>query len=187
MSPVDSFLNGINVLQHARCILEAEFEYGLSSKFSRYKQLCPTTPQYHALMLEAQALGSQFHYDSSISSLPAIYVSSNPEELPIIIDTGASISISPLRSDFIAIHPPGLTSLNQVNGSTPVEGEGCLNWCIEDIHGKRVCLHTKGYHVPSASIRLFSPQCYIQERKGHAKLTLNSKGIDLTLGGGSVL
>ena len=103
-------------------------------------------------MLEAQALGSQFHYDSSISSLPAIYVSSNPEELPIIIDTGASISISPLRSDFIALDPPGLTSLNQVNGSTPVEGEGCLNWCIEDIHGKRVCLHTKGYHVLSASI-----------------------------------
>ena len=34
---------------------------------------------------------------------------------------------------------------------------------------------------------MFSSQCYIQERKGHAKLTLNSKGIDLTLGGGSVL
>ena len=89
--------------------------------------------------------------------------------------------------EVILFHPPGLTSLNQANGSTPVEGEGCLNWCIEDIHGKHVCLHTKGYHVPSASIRLFSPQCYIQEQKGHAKLTLNSKGIDLTLGGGSVL
>ena len=78
-----------------------------------------------------------FHYDSSLDdctdSTSEIYVSSCSEELPIVIDTGASNSISPNASDFVGvIQKSDLASLKQVNGTTPVCGEGDVSWDITD-------------------------------------------------------
>ena len=61
-----------------------------------------------------------FHYDSSLDDCPdstsEIYASSCSEEFPIVIDTGASNSISPNASDFVGmIQRSDLASLKQVN------------------------------------------------------------------------
>ena len=108
-------------------------------------------------------------------------------DLPIVIDTGASNSISPIGSDFVGfIQKSDLSTLKQVNGTTPVAGQGNVQWNVEDFYGTRRSIITEAYFVPDAQIRLFSPQVYISTHPT-AKLSLNSKGIDLTLKCGTVL
>jgi hypothetical protein len=89
-----------------------------------------------------------------------IYILSGKTELPIVIDTGASNSITPIPTDFVngIIHKADLQSLTQVNGTTPVCGQGPVQWPIEDVVGTRRTITTDAYYVPDAGIRLFSPQ-----------------------------
>ena len=91
---ISSFLN-FDVLQHAQDILEVESMGSSSTAFSRYKLVDSSHPQYSAYLLEAQSLSVSLGYDY-IPSRQFVYISSNPTELPIIVDTGASISISPV-------------------------------------------------------------------------------------------
>ena len=131
------------------------------------------------------------HYDSSrdgcTDATQEIYVSSSGDELPIVIDTGASNSITPLPEDFTGvIKRSRLQCLKQTNGTTPVCGEGNVVWDIEDFYGIRRSITTASYFVPSATIRLFSPQVYIGTNDT-AKMTLDRSGLQLTLTCGSVL
>jgi hypothetical protein len=76
-----------------------------------------------------------------------------------VTDTGASNSITPITSDFVhgIIHKADLQALSQVNGTTPVCGQGLVKWPIEDVDGNRRTITTDAYYVPGAGIRLFSP------------------------------
>ena len=68
----------------------------------------------------------------------SIYVSTAAEEPPIVIDTGASASITPLRSDFTGpLDTPDLHELRQVNGLTQVLGQGLVRWKVEDMAGEQ--------------------------------------------------
>ena len=74
----------------------------------RYTRLDQSTSLYKSILLQARNLKSQvFHYNSSLNdctdSTSEIYVSSCSEELPIVIDTGASNSIIPNASDFVGV------------------------------------------------------------------------------------
>ena len=107
-----------------------------------------------------------FHYDNCrdgcTDTTQEIYVSSSSDKLPIVIDTGASNSITPCPADFIGeIQCSRLQSLQQVNGTTPVCGEGNVLWDIEDFYRTYRSVTTAFYFVPSATIRLFSPQVCI--------------------------
>ena len=116
---------------------------------TRYKRLDPTTNQYKSILIQAHNLKSQvFHYDTTLDncsdSTTAIYVSSRHTDLPIVIDTGASNSISPIGSDFMGdIRKPDLETLKQVNGTTPVAGQGDVQWNIEDFYGTRRSIITE--------------------------------------------
>ena len=104
------------------------------------------------------------------------------------MDTGASISISPVQSDFVSpLSTPAQASLNQVNGTASVEGEGTICWKVEDINGNQCELPTNGYYVPSATVCLFSPQTYVKEQRKQTCLHLDSHGITLTLADGKLL
>ena len=93
----------------------------------------------------------------------AIYVSSRNTDLPIVIDTGASNSISPIGSDFIGeIKKSDLSTLKQVNGATPVAGQGDVQWNIENFYGTRRSIITEAYFVPDVQIRLFLLKCTYQ-------------------------
>ena len=101
-----------------------------------------------------------------------MYISSSGDDLQIVIDTGASNSITPCPADFIGeLQSSRLQSLKQVNGTTPVYGVGNVLWDIEDFYGTRCSVTTASYFVPSATIRLFSPQVYIGTNDT-AKMTL---------------
>ena len=114
-------------------------------------------------------------------------------EHPIVIDTGASCSVTPTLSDYVQ-NPttPDTTKMEGLNGhTTEVVGVGPISWDIEDSNGIRDSLNTTAYYVPSANIRLFSPQVYIAEQATHGnrncKLVLDVDGIALTLGNGNIL
>ena len=118
-----------------------------------------------------------FHYDSSrngcTDTTQEIYVSSSGDELPIVIDTGARNSTMPLPRDFIGeLKRSRFQSLKQVNGTTPVCGEGNIVWNIEDFYETRRYVTTASYFVPIATIYLFLPQGYIGTNDT-AKITLD--------------
>ena len=126
-----------------------------SPELSSYSSLLPGSPEYRRILLQATCLKSTvFRYnESSPSYLPSIYISSKPDELPIIIDTGASQSISPIPTDFDGpIVAPDVSSLNQVNGTAAIAGFGTVAWHVEDYEGTQRCIRTKACYVPEASV-----------------------------------
>jgi len=187
---IESFVNSFDVLSHYEQILSFE---AISFFKSSYHRLEPSTTRFEQILIQARHLQSQvFHYDTTFNNCtdttPEIYVSSSDDELPIVIDTGASGSITPVASDFVGgiINKADLQSLKQVNGSTPVCGQGPVDWPIEDVYGICRTITTDAYYVPDAGIRLFSPQVYIGTNKT-AKMQIDFNGIAFTLRCGSVL
>jgi hypothetical protein len=84
--------------------------------------------------------------------------------LPIVIDTGASCSLTPNADDFIgSIKPSSVKSLTGLADDTEVVGEGLVEWTIRDVFGVTRTMRTQAYYVPKAHIRLLSPQSYFQE------------------------
>ena len=155
-----------------------------------YKSLPTASRQYQRILLEARDLQSSLNqYTDKASLPPTIFTSCRSGELPIVIDTGASMSITPELSDF-AVHPtPSTTkSLGSLTtAKTIVSGEGMATWLIEDFNGITRSLSTTAYYVPAATIRLFSPQVYISENPTNSSLLLDSEGIAMTLTCGTIL
>jgi hypothetical protein len=133
-------VDSIDVLSHYHDILSFE---DVSFFNTSYHRLDHSSPLFESLLIQARHLRAQvFQYDTTLNNCTddtlEIYVSSCSKELPIVIDTGASGSITPIASDFVnGIHKADLQSLNQVNGKTPVCGQGLVKWPIEDVNGTR--------------------------------------------------
>jgi hypothetical protein len=173
---IDAFLQSFNVMEHYHNIKS----YVPSN---RYKSLDSTSSQFQRILLEAKGLQTSIQQYGEIlplSTSPAIYVSSNKDDLPIVIDTGASCTITPSLSDFTSqpTTPDTATLGSLTTVHTKVTGQGPTEWDIEDVNGVVKKLQTTSYYVPEATIRLFSPQAYFKYNpKGY--LTLNSEGITL--------
>jgi hypothetical protein len=180
---INLLVNSIDVLSHYHHILSFE---DVSFFNTSYRRLEHSSPLFESLLIQARHLRAQvFHYDTTLNSCTddtlEIYVSSCSKELPILIDTGASGSITPIAFDFInGIHKADLQSLTQVNGKIPVCGQGLVDWPIEDVNGTCRSITTEAYYVPDAEIRLFSPQVYIGNNKT-ANMHINHNGIAFTL------
>jgi hypothetical protein len=90
-------------------------------------------------------------------------------DVPIVIDTGCSHSVTPFIEDFTGPITPILddTMGGLKNGQeVKIAGEGWVEWPIRDIFNRVTMVRTKCYHVPEGRIRLFSTQTYFQEIKG---------------------
>ena len=120
-------MDSIYVLYNYKSILSLTGEVPFFN--SRYNWLDLSTSLHKSILVQANHLNSQvFHYDSCrdgcTDSIQKIYVSSSGEDLPIVINTGASNSITPNPSDFLGeIKRSSFPSLKQVNGTTPVYRE----------------------------------------------------------------
>ena len=94
-----------------------------------------------------------------------LYYNEALKDLPIIFDSGATISVTPSRQDFETFTP--LTpNLHNILGNTEVIGVGVIKWDIYDDKGRPHVIRTKAYFVPSARVRLFSVQTYLGTEKG---------------------
>jgi hypothetical protein len=176
---IDAFLCTFDVLQHFRDIQPL---LPILQSSSRYKAIDPSSSQFQRILLEAKGLQTSIRQYGEILPLssPAIYVSSNKDDLPIVIDTGASCTITPTLSDFISMPttPDTATLGSLTTVQTKVTGQGPIEWDIEDVNGIFKKLRTTSYYVPEATIRLFSPQAYFKDNPT-GSLTLNIDGIIL--------
>jgi hypothetical protein len=86
----------------------------------------------------------------------------------IIFDTGASLAISPHRSDFDD-DPTPLSRLTQLGGmgkGLQIEGIGTVVWTFNAKDGSEVQLRVRAYYVPGAKARLLSPQKLFDQKRG---------------------
>ena len=98
----------------------------------------------------------------------------------IIWDTGASISISPCKDDFIELHKPkSSTTLTGISKGLKVEGEGVVKWCIMDDNGGIRSFELSALYVPKCKVRLLRPHA-ITELFRDESITFNDNGLQLS-------
>ena len=71
----------------------------------------------------------------------------------VIVDSGASVCISPHRSDFVTYNNSNM-KIKDLSSSNTVAGEGIVRWNLEDSLGNPVEIEVLGYHIPTAEVRL---------------------------------
>jgi hypothetical protein len=127
---IDSFLHSFNVLDHFHNI-----KSHLPS--NSYAAIDPSSSQFQRILLEAKGLQTSVQQYGAILPLtsPAIYVSANKGDFPIVIDTGASCTITPTLSDFTSrpTKPDTATLGSLTTVQTKVSGQGPIKWDIEDV------------------------------------------------------
>ena len=101
------------------------------------------------------------------------------DEMPIVIDTGASRSLSPLRSDFLTFTSVD-SKISGVGAQASIQGVGMVKWTVTDQNGASHTIETMAYYVPAASIRLYSPQFHFRENLC-GRLSLDNTGVTLSL------
>ncbi len=99
----------------------------------------------------------------------------------VIVDSGASVCITPHKSDFISYQDSNM-KIKDLSSSNLVSGEGILRWPFQGTNGKTISIKVVGYHIPTAKVKLLSPQVLLQTVGGHAFQTV--QGIDFTLDNG---
>ena len=106
------------------------------------------------------------YLNGDASSDMRVYMSTD-DSMPIVVDSGASLSLTPHHEDFV--EPPkssDLTDLHGLSGTTKVLGVGTVEWMVRDLYGAIRTIRCQAYYVPGAKVRLFSPQRFFQERGG---------------------
>ena len=103
------------------------------------------------------------------------YNASSRDDVPIAIDSGASHSLTPFAEDFTDhLEDTTLEQLQGLNARADVKGEGWVEWMVQDYCDTKRMIRTRAHYVPTATIRLFSPQCHLQqEGSGELKMTKN--------------
>ena len=129
-------------IHHIDCTnsLKGSFEYAINN--------CPNPKICNALVGE-NVDSSLFHPLSS----------STIKKFPIIFDSGASVAISGYKDDFISElkEPSSEIRLGGMANGMLVKGIGNVKWSLQT-GSDTVIIHTQCYYVPSAKVRLISPQ-----------------------------
>lgn len=125
----------------------------------------------------------------------SVYNFKSANGLPLIFDTGASITVTPHLRDFIngKITTENLpfTHLNGVNSSHIIKGMGTMRVLVYTDTNQPRYIETTAYYVPDINVRLLSVQRYIDENPNQDVLfSLCDKGMRFTFptstGGGSL-
>jgi hypothetical protein len=100
----------------------------------------------------------------------------------IIWDSGASVSISPNKGDFVRpVTTAGVgTRLNGVVKGLSIQGQGHVMWTVLDASGQLGALKVPACYVPQAPVRLLSTASLLQSYPGE---TISMEAHQLTLSG----
>ena len=95
---------------------------------------------------------------------------------PLIVDTGASVCITPNKGDFIAsTYRPSSLKIKDLSLSNKVLGKGMIRWSILDSQGSVAMIEMPGYHIATAEVRLLSPQVLLGLSGGQLVQTTSNK------------
>jgi hypothetical protein len=99
----------------------------------------------------------------------------------LIIYSGASVYISPHKSDFVTYNKSNM-KIKDLSSSNHIAGEGIVWWTMQDAHGIQIQIELLGYHMPKADVRLLSPHVLVKTIGG--QLPQTDKKIDIALNNG---
>ena len=71
---------------------------------------------------------------------------------PVIIDSGATISITPIQEDFLSIPvPTNRVVLQGITKGLTIEGLGTVEWTMPSPNGNPISFQAQAYYVPKAN------------------------------------
>ena len=110
-----------------------------------------------------------------------VIINENCNSFEIIWDSGASVCISPNKSDFIDYTTNvDLKTVKTIGGATSViKGQGTVLWSVHDERGMLRHLKLKAYHIPSSTTRLLSTSSLLNTYKGET-ITIDAKILTLS-------
>ena len=174
-----------------RCSLHAT-PLHLSTKHRKQERLPytfgPFASHFTSMAQAPRLLSMSYPNDSGSHTTKPTCLHTTPSDYPIVIDTGASISVSPNINDFVdGISEANVHDLKGLNHSTKVHGMGMVEWTIYDVYHSVKTIRTMAFYVPDATIRLFSPQTYFFEGGGRGHLHCDKDQAILLLHNGDKL
>ena len=100
----------------------------------------------------------------------------------VIWDSGASITITPNKDDFIGpiVKPSTITQLKGIAKGLRIEGQGNDEWSFHDTFGNLRTLTLPAYYVPKVRVRLLSTTSLLQK---YEEETIKVEAHQLTLSG----
>ena len=123
------------------------FDSGLPDMADYFGMITPRTPAV---------------YSTTSQMYDACHLQSRAEtQYSICFDTGCSLASTFSLDDFES--PPVKGSFGQlrtINGIVPIEAAGIIRWTVTDVNGAEAIIRVPGYHIPTSTQRLFSPQNY---------------------------
>lgn len=181
---------GIDLAQFVKAVKPEQFLRNLSvlsadSFLQTSKQRKSVRARAQQALIAAQEIRmNQSYLNDSSPSDKRVYISSD-DSLPIVIDSGASLSLSPNLDDFVETPKPcALSNLHGLSGTTEVLGIGTVEWTVIDLFGVVKTIRCQAYYVPKANIRLFSPQRFFEEQNG-GKCEITAERTTITLPNGT--
>jgi hypothetical protein len=126
------------------------------------------TVMEHAYIAAAEIL-SQLNCPQTAVPLSGVFLTDTSAryDVPVVIDTSASFSITPFEEDFVS--PLETTDTDTMHGLADlvlVKCVGWVEWTIRDAGNQIAIIRTEAYYVPQAKIRLLSPQTYFGFHNG---------------------
>ena len=100
-----------------------------------------------------------------------------------MVDTGASVCITPCREDF-TFYRYSKGKIKDLPKTNTVTGDGFVHWKVRDKMGKIINLDLPGYHIPNAEVQLLSPQVLLTMVGDSSKAVQTSSDLFLCLGNG---
>ena len=76
------------------------------------------------------------------------FLGSRADSMSIVVETGASCSLSPHCLDFESLRPINL-KIGTINVASKVEGVGIVSWEVTDQNGAKSVIRTEAYYIPS--------------------------------------
>ena len=90
----------------------------------------------------------------------------NPDDTPVVIDSGASSSLALHLMDFVGpLEPAPMSEVTGLSGQTRVISKGLIEWTICNCWGAVSIIRMTACFAPDASIHLFSPQACFKEQR----------------------
>jgi hypothetical protein len=154
----------------------------------KHLQSDTNTGEYKPPSSIQKALISTAHLTGQdISSTSSVYQARNSPELSIVIDSGASVSVTPRIRDFCGpLQKYPTKFLDGLSSKTEVLGMGKVTWEVQDSYCIKNTITEMAYYVPTANIRCFSSKVYFDEQNGGSDHM--ERGMTrLTLGDGTPL
>ena len=150
----------------------------IAGVFPSFDPILQSTAMDQVYCCEEGVCATHFNRIAATDHRSFINATENSQKGTIVVDSGASESVSHVRSDLESFEPRKSRVLKGLALGLAIEGEGMVKWLIPSTDGTMRTFFIRALYVPAANQRLLCPQSYLQQIKKsepknreHVKLT----------------